>query len=267
MVSRWAITLPPSRPSAGHLAVFRAALSRVTRDHPVAVLGSTPEFCDLLVQAGFRKVFVFEKSKEFYEAAQRLRAYPHACTPVWGDWIDTLAHYNGEFGAVLSDLTSGNVPYECRADFYENLATALRPDGLFIDKQLRHHLPLNSPDVILARYSTQPLNLITANRFNCEALFCSSILDPVDGILDLTKAYALLEARVANDPHLHALVQLTEQITPRSGQWFYGRPWDELERDYDRFLLPVAEFDDDVCSPYFGHLKIAVSSKRGNANG
>ena len=189
-MSTWDLVLPPSRPSSWHLTTFREALRTRDRREPVAVLGSTPEFRDLLHECGFERIFVFDRNLEFYQCMSRLRVHRQWEQFVFGNWMETLAKFSGRFGTIMSDLTSGNVAYEEREVFYELITNALRPGGLFCDKVLTHPGDLLRVDDLVAKYSLLPLNLLTVNHFSCEMLFCSELLDD-DYILDSTRFYAI----------------------------------------------------------------------------
>ena len=58
-----------------------------------------------------------------------------------GDWLNSLNDYSFSFHLILSDLTSGNIPYESREHFYSSISKLLVKDGLFIDKVLTHDIP------------------------------------------------------------------------------------------------------------------------------
>ena len=61
--SNWQYVLPPSRPSCHELERIQLSLFTVNRDDPIAVLGSTIEFRNLLHSMGFKKIYIFEKNK------------------------------------------------------------------------------------------------------------------------------------------------------------------------------------------------------------
>jgi hypothetical protein len=249
----WELVLPPSRPSIGELSAISDRLSDVPRDSPVAVLGSTPEFRDLLHELGYTRIFVLDRNAPFYRAMSETRIHRNREEFLHGDWLETLPNYRGMFTVILSDLTMGNVPYERRAEFYDCLADALAPYGIFIDKVLTHpgaHIPVVD---LIEKYSRAPLNLLTANHFSCEVLFCSELI--ADGRVDSTRIYDELE-RTVRDRHFRAVMNAALAVTPRGCLWFYGRPWCELERAYGGGLRRVCINEDEPGSPYYGRLKV-----------
>ena len=132
----WDRYLPPGRPSDAHLAVFRSMLRRRRRHTNMAcVLGSTPELCDLALEEGLDLVLI-DRSEIFHSATLPLRVYPGRGRVEIGDWLEVLQRYAGHFDAILSDLTSGNVPYRARPVFYRRVSDALAPGGAFVDKIL-----------------------------------------------------------------------------------------------------------------------------------
>ena len=187
----WELVLPPSRPSREHLAWFREQLTHLHPEDPIAILGSTPELCDLLALQGFCDVYVLERNLPFFDQMKQLRVTPPNETLLEGDWMHTLRLCDGRFAAVLSDLTSGNVPYSAQDDFYLLIAQSLRPGGIFCDKLLSHPIPHEHLEDLLAKYETAPLNLDTLNRFNCEVFFCSDLLTRF-GRVDTSEFYSHL---------------------------------------------------------------------------
>jgi hypothetical protein len=152
-------------------------MDAIPRDLPVAILGSTPEFRDLLHESGFREIFVFERNSAFYDAMSRSRVHDNQEMFVQGDWTTTLSQHRGKFAVILSDLTSGNVPYEQRAKFYADLESALLVGGVFCDKVLTHSIPTLAIAPLSEKYERLPLNLVHINHFSSEMLFCSELID------------------------------------------------------------------------------------------
>lgn len=259
-MDHWYLVLPPSRPSPYHLSVLRDEMSKIDRGKPVAVLGSTPEFRDLLFQLGFRDIFVFEKHASVYSALSELRCHTNSETLVIGNWVETLPTYPGKFEVILSDLTSGNIPYDLQGKFYSGIARALNEEGVFIDKILTFHGPKRNIKVLSARYSEMPFNLLTLNYFNCEFLFCSELLDVKD-LVDTTMFYEILEGEFTNDV-LRKFLSECRKITPPDSIWYYGREWDEVSVCYDQSLEKLKEYAEEAGSPYYGNLKIIISGRK-----
>lgn len=255
----WDLVLPPSRPSAIELDRIRSIAATLDRSCPVAVLGSTPEFRDLLHECGFQQIFVLDKNREFFSSMSAARVFDNEETFVEGDWLNTLSSFKNAFGLILSDLTSGNLEYDSRPAFYRLLEDALAPRGMFCDKVLTHpmsHIPLT---IIADHYSALPVNLYYVNRFSCEALFCSDLLDIEDKV-DSSLFYSLLDERFKT-PRLRAFVKSAVHITPPGFVWWYGRKWAEISASYCSQLRTISRYEDDPASPYFGRLKVFLHCK------
>lgn len=250
LMTQWSLVLPPSRPDELDLARIAARLQRVDRAEPVGVLGSTPEFRDLLAESGFSEVFVLDRNEGFLRAMTGSRVYETPETIVISDWLDSLPEYEGFFGVILSDLTSGNLPYDERRRFNSLVALALRPAGLFIDKILTNESGLLSIDQIRVRYERASPNLKTANYFSCEAIFCSEL--QCDGErVETSRVYDRLTAELPGR-RFAALIDVAQLVTPRGGLWHYGRPWSTLRVDYGVGLELEGRFDLAFDQPYYG---------------
>lgn len=259
LVRDWELVLPPLRPSAAQIARIRQRLEGLDRACPVAVLGSAPEFRDLFHEMGFARVHVFDRNRRFSEAMSRLRVHAGSEVLEEGDWLHTMRRFQGCFGAVLSDLTSGNIPYELRADFYGLITDALREGGLFCDKLLRHDRPLLPLEGLLEKYDHHPLNLLYVNAFVCETFFCSDLL-ALRGIIDTSLFYDVLHDR-ARTPRLRAFVAINKRGMPPGTIWYYGRPWSELAPDYCPALVSVEDVDEEPWSPFYGQARHLVLLK------
>jgi hypothetical protein len=261
LMQHWNLVLPPSRPSALQLARIRSQIQGLDRSKPAAVLGSTPEFRDLLFEAGFETVCVLERNLLFLKSMEALRVYHNTEEIIEGDWIDTLPTMPSRFVVILSDLTSGNIPYELRDRFYASVVAALRAGGLFCDKVLTHSMPHLSVSLLLNKYATLPLNLLTVNSFSCEALFCSELLEP-GNIVDSSAFYKILDTCTRSE-RVRAFVKSSQTITPPGCIWWYGRPWQALEAGYCPGLERIAIDEDESTSPYFRRLKFFALLKKG----
>ncbi len=229
-IDSWMCVLPPSRPSSHQLSLIRSWLEKHDRDAPIGVLGSTPEFVDLLIDLGFQNIIVFEKYLAAYDRMRAFRVHPPFERVVWGDWMHTLPQHLRCFTAILSDLTSGNVPYTHRAQFWDAVRNALSAGGVFIDRVLTGRPSPFCFEAHIESFSDMPINLIAANRFNCEIFFSSDLALP-EGIIDTTSFYERIQ-RHCTSPRLAKLLQLVEKVTPRGCVWWYGKPWNELAPSY-----------------------------------
>ena len=61
-IADWHLVLPPSRPDVLELRRIRAVIDKLERGTSIGILGSTPEFRDLVAEMGFVNVFVFDKN-------------------------------------------------------------------------------------------------------------------------------------------------------------------------------------------------------------
>ena len=256
----WSLVLPPSRPDQWQLSAISALISLMNRDVPVAVLGSTPEFRDLLAELQFSSVHVFERNRAFYDLTADMRIFDQEEHFVEGDWLDTLHATKFRYGVILSDLTSGNIAYEDRRRFYEGIARVLLPDGLFIDRVLFHPKPHLSIQSLSAKYSELPLNLLTVNHFSCEFLFCSELL-ALHNRVDSSLFYELLSNQLSSK-RLSAFLKACVLITPRDCVWWYGPDWPELSVHYEACLDIKRRIDEPLGSPYFKRAMLFVSRAR-----
>lgn len=259
LMSDWYLVLPPSRPSAVQIARIRGQMVGVNRQLPAAVLGSTPEFRDLLHESGFHQVYVLERNPKFYAAMTEARVHDNQEHFVQGDWLETLPAWKNHFGLILSDLTSGNVPYDDRVRFYGGITDALMDGGVFFDKILTHPGDTLSVDGLIEKYSNLPLNLLHINNFSSEMLFCSELID-LNKVVDSTCFYNILNDRIQNKRVL-AFAEQAKRITPPGCIWWYGRKWGRLASDYCPSLIRTSVYDDEPSSPYYGNLKFFQLTK------
>lgn len=260
ILSKWEYVLPPSRPSTTELLRIKKLLINYSRDEPVAVLGSTIEYRDLLYELGFKKVYIFEKNINFYNS---LKSWKVNSTEneiiVKGDWVESIITYKAFFNFVLSDLTMGNILYGQRNTFYRSIFDSLKYGGLFIDKVLTNELPYLTLNNIYDKYKYTAVNLRTVNNFSCEALFCSELLE--DRIVDTTKFYNVLKQCFNGNMRLMKFIDKSHLITPENCIWFYGKPWEELKEHYFSFYKYSVLYDDEINSPYYGRMKHIINHK------
>ena len=259
MMVDWRLVLPPSRPSASQLVRWGERLRELERNVPVAILGSTPELRDLLCELGFKDVVLFERNLKFLKAMTALRVTDSVEKVVEGDWLQTLTQAKNTFGAVLSDLTSGNIPYHGRREFYRAVEGMLARGGVFLDKVLTHGDELRPVTRLLDRYASLPVNLLYVNYFSCEVLFCSDLLK-VNETVDSSAFYAELD-RICVSPRLRAFATQARLITPEQCVWWYGRSWTRLEPNYCPALIRERVDEDESTSPYAGNLKFFTLRK------
>jgi len=221
--SDWDLVLPPSRPNDFQLGLIRNMLLRYDLSTiRVGILGSTPEFRDLLCELNIKTIVVFDKSIDFYKKMSDYRIYDNQEIFVNGNWLDTLSQYSGYFDVLLSDLTAGNIPYDERKKFHTLIANSLKNSGVFIDKCLTNENGLLSLEEIERKYNNLSTNLVNVNNFSCEAIFCSE-LQKENGIIDTTKIYEKLRNKFMNNKRILKFIELAHFITPENCVWYYGK--------------------------------------------
>lgn len=257
--SNWQLVLAPARPSIEEINRIRALIYHFDRMVPVAVLGSTIEFRNLLHDMGFTNICIFEKNKDFYEWTCTWITHDVNCEHViWGDWLETIHNFNSHFAVVLSDETMGFISYNERNIFYQSVFNSIINGGLFIDKELTHCIPHIPLDNLMKKYLTMPINLETINRFTCEVLFCSTLLNYE--IVDTSKFYKKLQDTYTS-PILRKYIELAHLIIPENCIWFYGKMWDEIKMDYYKPYEDIIIYEDIPSSPYFGRVKQFINIK------
>lgn len=245
----WHLVMPPSRPDVYQLMRIRLLMQGIDRSLPIGILGSTPEFRDMCYELGFKNVHIFEKNISFYMNTREMMIYPDAVEKlIKGDWINTLSQYKNYFSVILSDLTMGNIMYEYRDVFYEGINNALRTDGIFIDKVLIHNHFLKVSDLI-CEYAQKPLNLQTANLFNCQMIFCSELVEEM-GMVDTSEIYTHLR-KIKERKWMQPLLELTKKITPEGCTWYYGKERNVIEKSYLSHFKMLYCWEEPNNSPYY----------------
>jgi len=256
----WQSVTPPSRPAEWQIDVCRNILSDRPKTSEIAVLGSTIEYRDLLAELGFEQVYIFERNKDFFDYITPFaKKELHECLIV-GNWLDTLKNYKNNFEVVLSDLTSGNIPYTCRDTFYSIISNSLATNGMYIDRLLTKSLPFINLSVLIEKYKSLPITNKTVNSFNCEVLFCSTLLNNKEHVVDTTKFYDYLLS--LNIPRISEFVVACYEITPRDCVWWYSPNWNIEKRQYESFFEIIDSLEEPDDSEYFGRVKLFISKKR-----
>ncbi|HEX8643703.1 MAG TPA: hypothetical protein VF702_07290 [Allosphingosinicella sp.] len=220
--------LPPSRPSPAHLRWVRRQLRTIGREMPVCVLGSTPEYRDLLAELGFRHVTLIEAHPEFHARLAQLRVYRNQEEVIYTTWQAFFASVEARrrFAAILGHLTIGNVAYDERHALGAGIAASLLNRGIYLEYVLHQRGALYSSDAIRRRFRAGAANLATLNDFNCRAIFLADTLRA-----EKTVRPCELAAHYTEDPNprIRWLARQVREVTPINGQWHYGRSWqDEL---------------------------------------
>lgn len=251
-MDQWEMVLPPSRPTIEELDRIEKYISNYKRSKPIAILGSTPEFRDLLHRMGFKNRFIFDKSIDFYQRMSHLLPLNTIDGEqlIVGEWINTLQNFEGIFCVILSDLTMGNISYSNRFVFYKAIANALISGGTFIDKVLAFDFDIPTIDVLFQKYEQLPINLRTINDFSSEVLFCSELVSKKKKV-DSTELYNFIDNGNFSDK-IKYFSKAARMITPEGFTWDYGIPWSELSDVYNSFYREQIDYPNvDPESAYF----------------
>lgn len=261
-MDQWEMVLPPSRPTVEELNRIERYIDGYSRSEPIAILGSTPEFRDLLYRMGFQRRFIFDKSIEFYHRMSRLLPM-HRCDGeqlIEGDWLDTLQNYKNLFRVILSDLTMGNISYGKRYSFYKAIANSLISGGTFIDKVLAFDFEVPTIAELFQKYEKLPINLRTINDFSSEVLFCSELVFERKEV-NSTELYRFIDNGEFTEK-IKYFSKAARMITPEGFAWDYGIPWSELSDVYVSFYSEQTCYpNEDPKSAYFKRTKQFFNKK------
>lgn len=257
----WQSVTPPSRPNKWQIDICRDYLMDKPKTNKIAVLGSTIEYRELLAELGFKHVYVFERNKSFFKYITPFSKYELHETYIDGNWLNTIKKYNREFSNILSDLTSGNIPYSYRDAFYRNISSSLTTDGVFIDRILTMPIKFIDLNILIDKYSKMEISNRTINSFNCEVLFCSTLLENDKKIVDSSCFYDYLLA--LGIPRITDFVKACYEITPRDCIWWYSKSWDIEKANYEKYFNIEESYNEPVDSEYYGRAKLFISKRRG----
>jgi hypothetical protein len=256
----WSDVLPPSRPDVWQLDIISEYLNNISCNAPIALLGTTIEFLDLLAFKEKVNIFVFEKNKKFYTSQLKYRAYNNSETVVWGDWLNTLCNYSNYFELILSDLTLGNISYPNQEPFYKYISESLTRNGIFIDRVLTHSFEHESLDKLLHKYEKLPINLRTINDFSCEFLFCSELLNESKEV-NSSLFYNKIKSFTSNKKILKFL-DFSPLVTPNNCIWWYGKSWVEIQKTYNAFFDLISTYDEPQDSVYYKRAKLFINKRK-----
>ena len=255
-MDQWYTVLPPSRPTIIELTRIEKYLRNVDREEPVAILGSTPEFREMLARLGFRHRTVFDRSVDFYQRMGNLIPESVKCGEhlVVGDWIASLKEFTCFFCLILSDLTMGNISYENRDAFYSAIAKAIKSGGVFIDKVLAFDFAVPTLEELFSKYEELPINLRTINDFSSEVIFCSELVKRKN-IVDSTEFYRIISEGPYSEK-IKFFADAAHMITPEGFVWSYGKNWGELSQTYGCYYTSQKIYvEEEVSSPYYHRTK------------
>ena len=138
----WQQFSPPSRPSSEELKIYKSIIAERFLDAfglSVLILGSTCEFRQYFYDLGCH-VTVVDNSKDYYEEISkeldnsiRLKIMTQEQTEFkFWHTID----FRNKFDIIIGDLAIGNVSPQDLDKFVEVMYKALKPNGIFIGKNL-----------------------------------------------------------------------------------------------------------------------------------
>jgi len=175
-----------------------------------------------------------------------------------GDWTDILERNQSRFLAILSDLTSGNVPYAERARHYSAVSASLADGGLFIDRVLTLEGRIRSRSEVYDAFDHRPVSIESINDLNCKLLFTSDLHQDEELRVDhlLRRASAEWSSDIGR-----AFLASLSLVTPAVGRWWYGRSWALLEQEHGYGLTLVHDYPEPPGSAYEGHARLLVKRR------
>lgn len=127
---------PPSRPSKQEVTTYKAWLTQITGNKEGLrglVLGATPELRDILNQKYF-KTHAIDINMEMIISLSNLVEHKNPDEVlVKANWLENPLQDN-YFDVVLGDAVFPNIPWEKRAQFYNEITRILKPNGYFLNR-------------------------------------------------------------------------------------------------------------------------------------
>lgn len=134
LVENWKNQSPPARPTEAELAIFRRFIERkkAEKGNPkMLILGATPEFRDLIHEAGLT-AYCVDYSRENYQAMELLKTRAGKEIFFHQNWAEMTIPE--KFDLILAEASLNAVPKELVPDILERVKKHLAEDGLFISK-------------------------------------------------------------------------------------------------------------------------------------
>lgn len=258
----WFLVRPPSRPATWQIRIVREWLRSLPTCGDVAILGSTPEFQDVVSEFPGLRAVVIDRNRAFFDHVRhhRWRRDRSDRMPevLIGDWTEVLEQNPSRFLAVLSDLTSGNIPYVERARHYSAVSASLVDGGIFVDRVLTLEGRIRSRSEVYEAFEHRPVNIDSINDLNCKLLFTSDIRE--DEELRIDELLRRASAEWSSDVGRAFLASLS-LVTPPVGRWWYGRSWARLEQQHGAELALVQDYPEPPGSAYEGHARLIVKRR------
>ncbi|MFA6146029.1 MAG: methyltransferase domain-containing protein [Patescibacteria group bacterium] len=135
MAKVWASYLPPAKPSKNEIKFWEKELKKLPIKKGInfkaLVLGSTPEFRDLLSKYKVDTTFVDINSDSARAMTSLLKLPKNPREKfVLSDWLH-MPFAKNSFDLVLSDSAQDNIKYSEFKPFFKNIFSILKPEGLW----------------------------------------------------------------------------------------------------------------------------------------
>jgi hypothetical protein len=256
----WFYMLPPGRPSPNQISKLSELISANNPKH-IAILGSTLEFRDLCASYGIPNVHIIDRSQQFHNSLKEYIGHDVSNEElILCDWISYFSKMNSKYDFILSDLTSGNIPYEQHDAFYKYISCSLKPNGLFFDKLLRPKIYYNL-DYLDSLFRPLAINISTLCRFCNMYFFCSELVESAK-VVEVNEIREFLKERYfSKNLKLFRLVELSERILPKNGRWYYGEKNDLLDTIFYRWFSPVELISRLDSDEFEGQVELRICRK------
>lgn len=144
---RWKLYGSPGRPSQSEITIISSYIENYCQQKTknndnsainILILGSTPEYRDMLVRLGQKYsiyVTLIDIFREMYEQMSALTKFPNKEEIfIHGSWLDKQNFKQEHYDIVLGDLIFGNVTNQEKKIAMENIAFALKRDAITIQR-------------------------------------------------------------------------------------------------------------------------------------
>ncbi len=193
IANKWKNQSPPIRPSKYDLDVFEKVLDEKIKekgkDIKVLILGSTPEFRDLINEKGLT-AYVSDYSEDNYKALSLLKKTKGKEVFINQDWVNLKSEL--KFDLIFAEASLNMVNPQGVESILKNVVSLLKSDGLFISKTWqrisKEGLSIKN---ILDIYRTKYKNLTLYNSMN--VYFMSYFYDTENNHISLRKRHSVMK--------------------------------------------------------------------------
>ncbi len=134
IAENWKNQLPPSRPTGAELVVFRRFIEqkKAQKGTPkILILGATPEFRDLIHEAGLT-AYCVDYSRENYQAMELLKTRTGKEIFFHQNWAEM--RFPEKFDLIFAEASLNAVSKDAVPEILDRIKKHLSDDGLFISK-------------------------------------------------------------------------------------------------------------------------------------